>query len=123
MKTEKRANEDDKFKHKENEKRHQNKAQAIINKPNINASQYSKQQNIKDLISLNYPWIYSPKALRVMSFLYPLKFKLDYPRNSSLNSNEQKNFVELHMKFNKPTMFVQSNSKDYKQYNVKKALL
>lgn len=101
------------------DRRRPNKAQTIIHKPNLNASQFSKQQNIKDLISLNYPWIYSPKALRIMSFLYPLKFKLDYPRNSSLNSNEQKHYIELHMKFSKSSTLLQSNTKEYRQYNVK----
>ena len=58
------------------------------------------------------------RAFNIMRFWYPLKFKLPYPRKSLLNSFEQKEFIEFHMKFRNRVKVTQSEVKLYKKYLV-----
>ena len=46
--------------------------------------------------SASHPWAHDTKAVNIMKNWYPLRFKLAYPRKSVLNTNEQKEFLQLH---------------------------
>ncbi|CAF0998202.1 unnamed protein product [Brachionus calyciflorus] len=56
------------------------------------------------------------RTFNLMKFYYPLKFKLPYPKRSHINSYEQKEFIELHLKFRNRVKVTQSEVKFYKKY-------
>lgn len=78
----------------------------------------NKDRYVNDYFYINQHWCADNKTLNIMKNWYPFKFKLAYPRNSNLDSNQQKEFLELHAKFSKGNDLVQSDSKKYKRYMV-----
>lgn len=65
-----------------------------------------------------------PKVLdrssEIMKNWYPLRFKLNFPNKSALNSFEQKDFIEMTKKFHNRTHISQKEVKAYKLYAVYK---
>ncbi len=67
---------------------------------------------------MNKYWSKDEHMLTIMKNWYPLKFKLAYPKLSSLDSSQQKEFIELNDKFSKSTELKRSEMKNYKRYMV-----
>jgi lipase chaperone LimK len=63
------------------------------------------------------------RSIEIMKNWYPLRFKLNFPNKSALNSFEQKDFIEMTKKFHNRTHISQKEVKAYKLYAVYKFLL
>ena len=59
---------------------------------------------------------------KLMNVWYPLRLKLNYPKKSTLNSHEQKEFIEFHNRFKARTKVTQQEVKFYKKYLVSYAM-
>jgi hypothetical protein len=73
---------------------------------------YNREKNPDNYFEMN------KHMLTIMKNWYPLKFKLAYPKLSSLDSSQQKEFIELNDKFSKSTELKRSEMKNYKRYMV-----
>jgi hypothetical protein len=58
------------------------------------------------------------RVYNLMKNWYPLRFKLNYPRKSRLNADEQKEFIEFHAKFRHRTKLTAAEVKFFKKYIV-----
>ena len=79
--------------------------------------------NITDKIEVSkeinpIPWSHDNKAVSIMKNWYPLRFKLNYPKNSVLSAYEQKDYLNLHSKFRNRTHVNEKEVKFYKLYSV-----
>lgn len=61
---------------------------------------------------------FDKRVLNLMKNWYPFRFKLNYPRKSRLNSDEQREFIEFHAKFRHRTKLTPAEVKFYKKYIV-----
>jgi len=58
------------------------------------------------------------RSSEIMKNWYPLRFKLNFPNKSALNTFEQKDFIEMAKKFHNRTHISQKEVKNYKLYAV-----
>ena len=85
------------------------------NNPKNNQSNANNNNNRNQL---QYPWSHDNKAVSIMKNWYPLRFKLNYPKNSVLSAYEQKDYLNLHSKFRNRTHVNEKEVKFYKLYSV-----
>ncbi len=71
---------------------------------------------------MNSHWSRDFSLLEVMQQWYPFKFKLPFPKSSSLDSNQQQEFLGLHARYTKSPELVNFESKNYKRYIVSQSL-
>jgi hypothetical protein len=88
-----------------------------------NLNRNCRNQNNNDPSKWIYPWSKNKKALQIMKQWYPLRFKLNYPKQSSLTSNEQSEYLDLHNIFCNRTTYTSAETKKYKLYTHYKTLI
>ena len=90
----------------------------IKNAPKNNPKNNQSNGNNNNRNQLQYPWSHDNKAVSIMKNWYPLRFKLNYPKNSVLSAYEQKDYLNLHSKFRNRTHVNEKEVKFYKLYSV-----
>ena len=95
-------------------------SQAIKTEPFQQQRTVQTKRNItkSNYCHMNSHWSRDFNLLEVIQQWYPFKFKLSFPKASSLDSNQQKEFMELHARYNKSPELVSFDSKNYKRYTV-----
>jgi hypothetical protein len=78
-----------------------------------------QQQSVAKEQNQNKPKVLD-RSSEIMKNWYPLRFKLNFPNKSALNSFEQKDFIEMTKKFHNRTHISQKEVKAYKLYAVYK---
>lgn len=65
------------------------------------------------------PWEYDRKIFNLMRRYYPGRFKLEYPRNSLLTTEDQQTYISLHQKLSRlPPNVEYQQSFEYKKFIV-----
>jgi hypothetical protein len=95
-----------------------NKAETAKQKQPVKVTEAKINSTPTKSAQFNYPWSHDNKAVAIMKNWYPLRFKLNYPRHSVLNAYEQKDFLDLHLRFRNRTHLNEKEVKSYKLYSV-----